>query len=434
VESPTLPVSERETVRLDLREARSVEVRTVSVGRTIAAIILYPVLAYGILVLIVLLTKSSCPFVYVEEEGGALGLVGEAYPGATSRSTQRDDLLPLPPLGPKPRLVLANGADETQYTDVLEALVVDVPAGRRVLATHDARLLTVRDGIAPIRAADLDGRDVLPTVRDADAAVWQTDLDEATRREPSPAREGLVVEFPPQPAGTQLALELDAGNTPWLDLVFGRFFALMGEDLDRRLDRGDRPEKREPILAWRAREGVDLGVEIEREGSWSRVATVPTVGPAALRRFAVPLPPADGGPLRVRMTGGVGFWRFDHVALAPVDGPPPSAVAVAPRRAMAWDGADVRAALAASDGVYQVLAEKGQEVELRFELPEAAPGTARTAFLHTSGYYRVHPPPQPHRSNGTLLVLAREPGALSRFSLDLYRAYSRELAQADARP
>ena len=49
----------------------------------------------------------------------------------------------------------------------------------------------------------------------------------------------------------------------------------------------------------------------------------------------------------------------------------------------------------------------------------------RDAFLRTSGYYRVHAPPQPELSVGTLHRLRDEPGSLSRFSVDLYRGYLR---------
>ncbi|MCX5730973.1 MAG: hypothetical protein NTY18_06385, partial [Deltaproteobacteria bacterium] len=120
-------------------------------------------------------------------------------------------------------------------------------------------------------------------------------------------------------AGGPLALELDAGNTLWLDVVFGRFFALLGDRLDTYLDDTDKPESRGPTLAWREREGVDLRVEVERGGRWERVAVVPTVGPASLRRFAVPIGTAGGSEVRVRLSGGVGFWQADRVAMASIE-------------------------------------------------------------------------------------------------------------------
>ncbi len=416
------PEGEPQVVTVDLREVTQVEVRSIAGWRTaflVGGIIL------GILVVvavIVAITKTSCPFVYVDG-GGGLRFVGEAYSGATSRATQRDDLLPLPALGTGPKVVLSNEARETQFTDLLELVVVDHPPGRRALATHDAAILVAGDGSPPIAAVDLDGRDTLAPLLELDGRTWQTDLGEVSRRSSPPVREGLVLTFATPAGGDPRALVLDAGNTPWLDVVFGRFFALLGERLESYQDQTDQPEAREPTLAWREREGVDLRVEMERGGRWERVAVVPTVGPASLRQFAVPLPGTDGPVTRVRLTGGVGFWMADRIVLAPVEASRPVARTFLPARAVQSDGTDVRRSLATTDGDYQVLATRGERVDLAFELPAPAPGLVRDAFLHTSGYYRVHTPPQADLSAGTLYRLRDEPGSLSRFSVDLFRGY-----------
>jgi hypothetical protein len=409
-------------VSVDLRKVTQVEVWSPSGWRTALLVTGIVLGTLAVVVLIVALTKTSCPFVYVDG-GDGLRFVGEAYSGATSRATQRDDLLPLPPLGARPTLVLSNEARETQLTDLLEVVVVDRAPGRRALATHDAGLVLAGAARPPSSATDLEGRDVLPLVREADGRSWQTDLGEASRRADPPGREGVVLAFPVSAGGGPWALELDAGNTPWLDVVFGRFFALLGDRLEAYLDQADRPESRDATLAWREREGVDLRVEVERAGGWERVAVVPTVGPASLRHFAVPLPATDGPTLRVRLSGGVGFWLADRIALAPVGAAPPQARTFAPVRAVQSGGLDVRAPLAAADGTYQVLAARGERVDLAFELPPPGAGLEREAFLRTSGYYRVHPPPQAELSAGTLYRLRDEPGSLSRFSIDLFRRY-----------
>ena len=409
-------------VTLDLRQATQVEIWSVSGWRTallVTGIVLGAIAAVAIIIAV---TKTSCPFVYVDD-GSGLRFVGEAYSGATSRATQREDLLPLPSLGLRPAMVLSNEARETQFTDLLEVVLVDRAPGTRALATHDAGLVLVREAWAPRSATDLEGRDVLGVIRDPDGQVWQTDLDSVARRPDSPLREGLVVTFPAPAAGGPLALELDAGNTLWLDVVFGRFFALLGDRLDTYLDDTDKPESRGPTLAWREREGVDLRVEVERGGRWERVAVVPTVGPASLRRFAVPIGTAGGSEVRVRLSGGVGFWQADRVAMASIEPSRPAERRFAPVRAVERGGIDVRALLASHDGNYQVLPLRGERVDLSFELPPPAPGLERDAFLRTSGYYRVHTPPQSELSAGTLYRLRDEPGSLSRFSLDLFRGY-----------
>jgi hypothetical protein len=227
-------------------------------------------------------------------------------------------------------------------------------------------------------------------------------------------------------------LELQAGNTAWMDLVFGRFFALFGDSLGAFLARGDDPASAAGTLAWRQREGVDLSVEVFQAGRWERVTVVSPLGPVALRRVAVPLPPVDPRePVRVRLTGGLGFWRFDEIALSELRTADPPVVRLAPDKARQDDGTDVRSLLAATDGRYQVLPQPGDRVDLHFQFPEPVPGLVRDAFLLTSGYYLVHPSPDSDKSIATLRTLGEQPNGLSRFSLDLYRKY-RELALASS--
>jgi hypothetical protein len=410
-------------VTFDLRNAKQVEIWSVSGWRTallVGGIILGALAIAG---LVYALTKTSCPLVYVDD-GTGFRFVGEAYSGATSRATQRGDMLPLPSSGLHPVVVLSNEAWESQFTDLLEIAVVDRAPGSRALATHDAGIVLVGEPLAPRAAVDLEGADVLSLVRASDGQAWQGNLPGLARLPAPPSREGIVATFPVPPGHGPLALEMEAGNTAWLDVVFGRFFALLGDRLDRYLDEADRPESREFTLAWREREGVDLLVEVERGGRFERVAVVPTVGPAASRHFAVPIGPATGEEIRVRLSGGVGFWQADALAVAPITEARPPVSRHAPVRANAG-GKDVREQFASVDGSYQVLADRGERVDISFDLPPPAPGLVRDSFLHTSGYYRVHRPPQSGLSVGTLYRLRDEPGSLSRFSLDLYRGYER---------
>jgi hypothetical protein len=414
-------------ITVDLRQVQQVEVLGVSGWRTLLLAIGVIIVIAGIAALVVALTKTSCPLAYVDTGKGP-ELVGEVYSGATSRAVQRDDLMPLPPLGDRASVILSNEAQEIQFTDLAELVLVEHAPGVRAVATHDAGLLLFGQATPPVSAVNLEGADVADLVRDRDARLWATDLSAASHRPQPPQREGLVLSFRRPAGNAPLALELEAGNTAWLDLVMGRFFALLGDQLEGYLDQADQADAREPTLAWREREGVDLRVEVERAGRWERVAVVPTVGPVSLRHFGVPLPPVEGDVVRVRLSSGVGFWQVDRVALASVESRAARQVRLAPIRAIQSDGTDARAALASTDGKYQVLPKRGTLVRLDFELQPPGPGLVRDAFLHTSGYYRVIRPPSAELSKDTLYRLRDEPGSLSRFSLDLYRGYEEAAA------
>ena len=240
----------------------------------------------------------------------------------------------------------------------------------------------------------------------------------AARRAP-PLRETLDSTFQPDAtnpwrAGITPVLELSVGNTPWIDAVMGRFFALMGIRLEGYIEDGNDPSARAKITAWREREGVDLRVEAELDGKLQPVALVPTVGPMSLRRVAIPLPAAaasSGKTLHVRVSGGLGFWRVDEAALSwqtALDGEPRH---IAPTAARDPAGRDWREALRAIDGTSHVLADRGDRLDLSFELPPVATGRIRTAFVFTHGYYNVHRPPNGDWSPLVLKEIRDCPGA-----------------------
>jgi hypothetical protein len=412
------------------KDGAATTIKYLVVGTSIFAAVL---LGIG---LIIILTKSSCPFFYVEQDG-RLVLVGEAYSGAAFASIARDDLLPTPlPAGTTVRARLGNEAHETQYTDRLELVVVDHPPELRVLSSFDARLVGAGPATPPRGARDQDGRDATALVRAADGELWQSDLGELARRPSPPLRESLELDFAADAAGAgagdgRRLLELELANTPWIDALMGRFFALMDSHLEGYLAKGNQPDAGARIRAWREREGLDLRVEAEVGGRWLPVAVIPTVGPMAERRVAVPLPAGvGGGPVRVRVSGGVGFWRIDQAALSrerPLPAPPRR---LRPTLAREPDGRDFRQALAATDGNSHVLPDRGARLDLEFALPPLAPGQQRAGFVLTHGYYNVLRPPQGDWSPLVLRDIRDRPGALAEFGLGLFRGYQRRLAAA----
>jgi hypothetical protein len=432
------PTATTHPLRVDIRTVTTLEVyleearqwRTVGIGTSVFAGVLTVI---GLVVVVVALaSKSSCPFVFVETPDG-VRLVGEAYSGSTSRAIQRDDLLELPPLaGPTARLSLANHADETQYTDRVELQLVAHDADTRAVAGADARPMLVGAPRAPERVTTLDGRVIALPASD-EGSLWQSDMERATRSPEAPLRDGLDVTFAAPSAGATPVLELDVANTYWADVVLGRMFAAFGDGLEAHLTRQDLAASADAQRAWREREGINLSVEVFREGAWRSVGRVPTPGPAAVRRVAMVLPRGPAGePLRVRLSAGTGFWRIGTLALSELREAQPVVVRVPPSRAIQPDGTDARSQLAATDGNHQALPRRGDRLALEFALPEAPSGRARTAFLFASGYYRVHAQPQASRSVGTLRRLRDEPGSMVRFGFDLYREYARVIREAPA--
>jgi hypothetical protein len=417
-------------IRVDLRSATSIAVTELNGGRTVLKTVGLIAAVVAVAAVIVALTKQSCPFVYVDR-GSGWEFVGEAYSGAAFRATQRDDLLPLPDIHADSgvRIRLRNEARETQYTDRAELVIVDHAPDVRALSTFDGLPVLVGAQRPPVSARDAMGNDVASLVAERDDRLWETTPDSLGSLNGKPLEDQLIAEFALPATGTPV-LEVVGGNTMWLDLVFGRFFAAMGDRLSGYLARGNDPAARESIERWREREGVDLTVEMQADGAWKKVAVIPPVGPAALREVAVLLPvPRDSGMrnLKVRLRGGLGFWRIDRLGLSLQDDGTPEALHVRPRTAQTNDGRSDLAAVLETDGRYNALAEMNERLDMEFDLPPLGANRVRSAFLFTNGYYNVHPAVQARWLPATLRTIRDEPGALSRFSRDLAREYAKTL-------
>lgn len=416
----------------DLRDAHRLEIRE-NPGplRTVLLALGVIVVIEAVVVFVAGASGGLCPSVSVEGRSG-IQLAGEGYPGAMWRSLQRDDLLPLPPLGnDAARVSLRNETQEVQYTDRAELLLVDHPEGVRALALATGEPVLVGPARGPLEVRDLEGREVTSLLADTDNQYWQSDLEGALASAEPSAQEGMVGRFAASGSPGQPVLEIVAANSGLLELAFGRHFAAMGRGFARYRAGAHRPGSGPGLRAWREREGVDLRVEVRRNGLWERVGVVPSPGSLASRRVALLLP-ADlaAGPVEVRLLGGLGFWRIDQLALSERFEGTREQRRLRPVLARGPGGRDERESLRLRDGRYQVLAEPGQELRLEFRLPPLRPGLRRTSFLFLDGYYEPRPPDPDEASPALAGAPDDSPGALSRHGLAAAREYLRRWREA----
>lgn len=377
-------------------------------------------LAFLATVLPVISIKASSPFVYVQTPEG-MRLVGEVYSGAALGALQRQDLLALPPVsGERLQIRLADRAHEIQYTDLAQLLVVDHPADARALATMDGQSLLVGRSVQGT-ATDLEGHDLGPMLSTADGIAWTSDLDALARQAHATGEEGILLMTDAAPSNA--ALELTYANRPWMDLVAGRLWEGLGPRLAT-VQQADRDPSQRARLEEKLRlAGVYTAVELETPTSWETVAWLPPPGWAAFRHVAVPLPGiSPGQPATIRLRGGAGFLSVDAVALTSILQDSPTETVVEVNRAVQLDGQDVREALRRVDGTYQVLPDRGSQVDLSFSLPPPRTGMRRDLFLKVDGYYEVLPRSDAPTEMAAAHILANHPEDAGKFSLALYRS------------
>src|SRR5262249_53145735 len=138
----------------------------------------------GVVILVVFLTKGSCPFLY-SYDGEKYVFDGEPYGGAVFRSLARTDwseLSHLRAVDGRYRLLLTNEVDETQHTDSLALLVVEHAADELAVMDYQGQPHLIRRVNEPVSARDEDGHDLLPFLKANDGVSWTPELISVTRK------------------------------------------------------------------------------------------------------------------------------------------------------------------------------------------------------------------------------------------------------------
>lgn len=375
---------------------------------------------FAVLLVIVALTKSSCPFVYASD-GQQYQFVGEAYSGAIFAPAERDDYLPLPALAPNSageyQVKISNELKERQYTNLAELWVAQHDSASRVLLDQAGRPHTLRH-LQPARLATSGAG------TDCTAQLQAADQDAFLFNDPTPgaAPNSLTLSFD-RPAGAERGqLVLRARNSLWLDYLYGKFIAQFGAYYPTWAARQHDPATADNVH-WAQEQQVPLCVSCATAQGWQLTEQVPTVGPLAARDVVVPLEFGPGrGPVQVKLETGFMFWEIDYAALDCSADTPMQLDHCALLQARTERGTDERAALLADDAAYLRQPRPGTEVSLRYRshLPAPAAGQRRTAFLHTKGYYE-HIREFKGVPDIVSLYGFRQPGRFVEFSKETYQ-------------
>ena len=358
----------------------------------------------------------SCPLVY-SWDGSGWRLDSGTFGGAIMRALQRtdvDNLDHLVVIDGTLRLRVSNELRETDHVDRLELLVVDHPAGTRVVPDHRGGLHVVRRPAAPVTAHDFDGRDVLQSVRSADGQGWES---RRVLRDPARSvRDGLVLRFA-RPAGASAAhLLLEGNNTPWSAALMGEWVAARGAGVEAWYDSLNANPRLARSLGQRVAQEAFLGVWLRTESGWTRRGLFWEAGPEISKRqvMHLDLRGVRGDTVEVRLEAPPAFWWIDAVLLEAARYETIRVHHVPAIGGIAHDGMDPRAGLAAIDGRYLTL-EPFQWAELTFAAPPPEPGaTERSYLLSSNGWYKIRTPQLASADAGLLAQVETEPGGLSR--------------------
>lgn len=339
---------------------------------------------YILLVIIIALTKSSCPYVY-SYDGEKFIFEGEIYGGAIASNLERDDFMPLPSIKPDNNsyvIRINNELKECQYTDLAELITVDHPEGTRVLLDKYGEPQIISSPTAPETALSYNGDDLTAVMSEKDHSIYFFNDENYLKN-------AVTMKFKKPDNALNGKLLLNAKNTLWFDYIFGDFLSKFGTSYNTWMTK---QAKTDPALREQKMIENDfpLTAYIRKNGDWKLIDFLYTVGPLASRDFVLPVDLSGvEDEFEIKIETGFMFWEIDYAAMDFAGNQELYVMKYAPVSAVDNDGTDRTGELVSSDGIYMVQEYAGLSTEVTYKTEPQKESLARTVFLHTRGYYEL---------------------------------------------
>lgn len=401
-----------------------------STTATIFSVVGITIGTLAVIIAIILLTKSSCPFISVYDGEGYI-LQGETFGGAVIPALAREDFLPLPDLfiSEDLKLMISNELKERQYTDMADLIVVAHNPDERVFIDPSGNLFKSSTFYKPTYASINQDLDMLFPLSEVDniACTFNEDNND-------PVNE-LYIHFDNPDTKKQHGLLLSLKNNYWLEYVIAEFYSAFGEKYSKFVAKQQKKSGDE-ILKWMNQQEMMLTVEAKTESGWKEVQKIKTIGPLMNREVLIPLEDIaflDEG-LEVRLRTGFMFWELDKITLtelAPIS--TEKKEIIKPISAIDEKDQDVLSPLLEKDGIFMEQHEVGNRAYLTYRFENYNPNQTYAAFLHTKGYY------EPIRefdgkADRKFLTQFKKDGMLPTFSLHRYLEISQSQYLTDQSP
>lgn len=406
-------------ITIPFSEINSISVNDKNSGRSIANVFLGTIGVIAGIFIIILATKSSCPFIYVKN-GEEYVFTGELYPGIITANQQRDDYLLLPNLtkgNNEYSIKITNELKEIQYTDFVQLLEINHPNNVKVLLDKNGDLHTFSNIISPNNVlADNLIIDNNPTlIKDNNSYLFNSVIINSS------SIRNIELEFNKPQYTKNAKLFLTVKNSMWLDYVFGKFNQQFGTYYSQ-FQKDQQTVSIEKSTKWINEQNIPLSIYLKTASGWELVDRINTVGPMASRDIAVPIDLSNivGEEVVIKLETGFMFWEVDYAGIDFTENLALDIKYINPYEALDGNN-NVTNLLLTSDQNYFVQPNIGDEVVVNFKINESSLDLNRTFFLKNRGYYNYV---RNYEGNADFqkLKLFKKPGAFTDFSKYEYEA------------
>lgn len=383
---------ERDLVLIPFGSIERLDIYDNQVGATIASYVFLGLGigagVAGIVMIVVALLKTSCPFVYMLN-GDEYKFNGEIFAGAIDPNLERDDYMPLPNFKAQNgifELKITNELKERQYTDIAELFCIEHAKDVQVLMDSYGKFYSIKNPSAPISATTNKGSDLLSFVTKLDSISYMFTDEMSDNQDFS----DISFKFQNNIKSKEGKLVLNLKNTLWMDYIFERFCAQFGDKYNSfaALQRNKSAKEK---TAWAKAQGMLLEVQIKTKAGWKTVDNINMVGPLASRSIIVPIDLTGHSEdnIEIRLKSGYHFWEVDYAAMDYTENENLKIKPLELTKAEDENGVDLKSTILKSDGIYLEQLYIGAQAFFTFkEAPLSNSNNMTSLFLHTRGYYQ----------------------------------------------
>jgi hypothetical protein len=409
---------------LPLKEVKKIEIydhdTKTTIVRSVFGTLGVMLLTLGILSVIVLLTKESCPFVYVNDSQN-YKFCGEIYSGAIHPPLERDDYLCLGEIKPVNNIYsikITNEVREIQNTNLLELQVFDHNKNTDILVDKYGKYQTISSPQLPSVAVNLKGKNIFPFLKKDDTLSY-AGLNIAKDQD---LTDGAILTFNKPQNADSAKLIVRAKNTFWLEYVLNKFYDLFGIVYNKWIEKQKTGNKKE-MNDWSLSQNIPLSVYVENNGVWEFADYYNVSGPMAFKDdvLTLSLKNIKTDSVRIKIEYGYAFWDIDYVAIDYSKNIGVNKSTIPVRSATNNNGNDVKNLLVQSDSLYYIQPEIGDEATITFDSPELK-NTKRTVVLHSRGHYQILKKLN-NIPDKKYLNSFKQAGSLNRFAEELMQKY-----------
>jgi hypothetical protein len=380
----------------------------------------------GVIVVIALLTKRSCPFIY-SFDGSRYVFDKEPLGGATAPILQRTDLSKLKYLkesNGKYKLLITNEVDETQNIDKLKLTYIDHNKGESVYPDIHNNIYLINKETLPTAVTDKNGKDLMPFFKSDDGVYWKSKMANNAGEIKDKTRDEIFLSFIRPKGSDKCNLIINAGTTLWGSNMIKEMLLLYGSSLDdyyQRINKGG--DDYNAMMSFLQKEELfQLKLYAKVEGEWKYKTTVNGGGPfkSETRVYPIDISDIKGDTIMFKVEPPEGFWTFDYAAadFSPIVHP--KSYTLNTSKAVDNNSKNIESSLTSEDKDYYSMPDTSNYFYAEFNAPLLTEGKERTIFASTTGWYEIHIPKTGNPNWTQVLKFVSEPGSIIKYSNNKY--------------